>query len=200
MGRITALNPEEMTAEQKRIHDMIAQGPRKGVRGPLAVWLRRPTMAQHAQGLGQYCRFDSSLPARLSELAILILACIWRSEYEWWAHRPLALDAGINATVIEALAAGEKPAFQDDDEAVIFEFLTELHRSRRVSTKVYDRGVEKLGKDGVIDLVAIAGYYTLISMTLNVFEISPPEGATRVFGHDYLLAHATDAIEQRKVP
>jgi len=179
LARIEAPKLQEMSSEQRRVYDIIASGPRNGVRGPLAIWLHRPVMAQHAQGLGQFCRYDTSLPSRLSELAILILACIWRSEYEWWAHKPLALAAGVSHSVVDALMINETPVFEHDDEAVVFDFLTNLHTTRKVPSDIYDRAEALLGKNGVIDLVAVAGYYTLISMSLNVFEIGVPDGAPR---------------------
>src|SRR5882724_9935542 len=101
MTRIADLRLDQMTPAQRAVHDAIASGPRKAVRGPLAVWLRRPDLAQHAQALGRYCRYDSSLPPRLSELAILVLARVWGSEYEWYVHKPLALAAGVRLEVVE---------------------------------------------------------------------------------------------------
>jgi 4-carboxymuconolactone decarboxylase len=168
-----------MSAEQQRIYNMIASGPRGRVRGPLAVWLHRPAMAEHAQALGQYCRYDSSLEPRLSELGILVLACQWRSDFEWWAHKPVALKAGVSEAVINALRDGTPIPFEHADEAIVHEFLTTLHAQRRIPDELYRRAEDLLGKDRIVDLVALAGYYTLISMTLNVFEIDPPEGEPR---------------------
>ncbi|CAB3633609.1 hypothetical protein LMG26788_01502 [Achromobacter pulmonis] len=179
MARIHPPQVQEMTAEQQRIHAVIASGPRGRVRGPLAVWLHRPAMAEPAQALGQFCRYDSSLPPRLSELGILVLARWWGSEFEWWAHKAIALQAGVAPAVIDALRDGRDIAFEHADEALVHEFLTVLHRTRRVPDALYRRAEAMFGRNGVIDLVALAGYYTLISMTLNVFEIEPPEGEPR---------------------
>lgn len=176
MARVNPPLTTEMSADQKRIHDLIASGPRGRVRGPLAVWLHRPAMAEPAQALGQFCRYDSSLPPRLSELAILVLARWWNSEFEWWAHKAIALKAGVSEAVIDALRDGEHIAFEHADEALIHEFVTVLHETRQVPDDLYLRAERMFGRDGVIDLVALAGYYTLISMTLNVFQIDPPEG------------------------
>ncbi|ARP92538.1 4-carboxymuconolactone decarboxylase [Bordetella genomosp. 9] len=176
MPRVPLLEPAQMSPEQKRIHDVIASGPRGQVRGPLAVWLHRPAMAEHAQALGQYCRYETSLPTRLSEWAILILARHWRSEYEWWAHKPLAIKAGVAPAMIEALRDGKPVPYSHDDEALIHEFLDVLHETRRIPQDLYDRIVHRLGEAGVIDLVSIAGYYTLIAMTLGAFDIQPPDG------------------------
>lgn len=179
MPRLDPPDVATMSAAQKRIHDLILSGPRGQVRGPLAVWLHRPAMAEHAQALGQYCRYDSSLSPRLSELAILTMGRWWGSDFEWWAHKKIALREGVAPEVIHALRDGTDIPFTHEDEAVMHRFLTTLLRTRRVSDDLYQLAVTTFGKDGVIDLVALAGYYTLISMTLNVFEIEPPEGEPR---------------------
>jgi 4-carboxymuconolactone decarboxylase len=182
LPRVPLLEPAQMTPEQKRIHDVITSGPRGQVRGPLAVWLHRPALAEPAQALGQYCRYETSLPPRLTEWAILIIARFWRSEYEWWAHKPIALKAGLSEEMITALREGTAVEYMHADEALVHEFLTVLHETRRIPQELYDRIVHVLGEPGVIDLVGIAGYYTLISMTLNVFEIVPPGGQPAELG------------------
>jgi 4-carboxymuconolactone decarboxylase len=182
LPRVPLLEPAQMSPEQKRIHDVIASGPRGQVRGPLAVWLHRPAMAERAQALGQYCRYETSLPTRLSEWAILVMARHWRSEYEWWAHKPLALKAGVSAPMIDALRNGEPVPYSHPDEALVHEFLTVLHETRHTPDDLYRRVVHVLGEAGVIDLVSIAGYYTLIAMTLGVFDIQPPEGTPPELG------------------
>jgi 4-carboxymuconolactone decarboxylase len=182
MTRVPPLTLAEMTPEQQVVHAAIAAGPRGQVRGPLAVWLRRPKLADRAQALGQYCRYDSSLPPRLSELAILVMAHIWGSEFEWWAHKPLALKAGLAADIVEAIRVGQVPAFVNKDEAVIHAVLQALHETRRIPDTLYSEAVAILGQDGMIDLVGVAGYYTLISMTINAFEVMPPEGVPRELG------------------
>jgi 4-carboxymuconolactone decarboxylase len=176
MPRIPPVRTENMTPDQKRVHDMIASGPRGSVRGPLAVWLHRPGLAEPAQALGRYCRYESSLPPRLSEWAILILARIWSSHYEWFAHKPIGIKAGLSPALVDALRDGGDLSAANAEEKLVHAFLTELHASRRVSQPLYDQAVRAFGEAGVIDLVGIAGYYTLISMTLNVFEVPLPEG------------------------
>lgn len=174
MTRIADLDLSQMTPAQRSVHDAIASGPRKGVRGPLAVWLHRPELAQHAQALGRYCRYETSLPPRLSELAILVLARTWGSEYEWYVHKPIALAAGVSPGVVEAIRTRATPVFDHAAEATIYQFLTDLHRDRVVSDAVYADAVAQLDEGGVVDLVGLAGYYTLISMTINVFQVTPP--------------------------
>jgi 4-carboxymuconolactone decarboxylase len=182
MKRIADLDPDQMTPAQRTVHDAIASGPRKGVRGPLAVWLHRPELAQHAQALGRYCRYETSLPPHLSELAILVLARVWGSEYEWYVHKPIALDAGVSPQIVEAIRTHAGPVFDHKAEAAIYVFLSELHRDRTVSDAVYAEAVAQLGEPGVIDLVGLAGYYTLISMTINVFQVTLPPGVPNELG------------------
>ncbi|HYG42083.1 MAG TPA: carboxymuconolactone decarboxylase family protein, partial [Bordetella sp.] len=161
--------------------DAIASGPRGRVRGPLAVWLHRPGLAEHAQALGQYCRYDSSLCPRLSELAILTMAAWWRSSFEWWAHQPIAVQAGLDVGVAEQIRVGDTPVFEQADEAVVYRFVRALLETRQVPDALYQEAVQILGTESVVDLVGIAGYYTLISMTINVFDIQPPDGSTVSF-------------------
>jgi len=177
MTRIPALLPENMTDHQRQVHDTITSGPRGAVRGPLAVWLNRPELASCAQLLGRYCRFDTSLPPHLSELAILTTARVWSSEFEWAAHKPIALEAGLSPDVIEAIRTHQDPLFEHEDEAVVHAFSKTLHTERHINSDLYSRAVDILVEASVIDLTGILGYYTLISMIINVFEVSPPEGA-----------------------
>lgn len=176
MTRIAPLDPDNLSPRQKEVHDTIASGPRGQVRGPLAIWLNRPDLADRAQALGQYCRYDSSLSPRLSELAILATARVWKSEFEWAAHKPIALKAGVSADIVEAIRLDKQPVFDKPDEAVVYEFATVLHTQRKVDDALYARAVEVLGQETVVDLTGLLGYYTLISMTINVFEVPPPNG------------------------
>lgn len=182
MSRISELHPTTMTAEQRNVHDAIASGPRGQVRGPLAVWLHRPKLADRAQALGQYCRYETTLEPRLSELAILILGRIWGAEFEWWAHKTIALRAGVSPAVIEAIRTRAAPTFERDDEALVYAFVTALHDDRCISDEMYRDAVRLLGEDGVVDLVGIVGYYSLISMTIKVFQVMPPDDAPLELG------------------
>ena len=173
MARLPALEFENLTAEQEEIHHAISSGPRGEVRGPLAIWLYRPMLADKAQQLGQYCRYDSSLPARLSELAILVTARIWQSEFEWQAHETPAREAGLSDNVISSLAKDVEPIFCNDDESVVYRFSRELNLHRKVKDSLYQEAEQLLGRDALVDLVGILGYYSLISMTINVFEVDP---------------------------
>lgn len=174
--RLASPDPATMTDEQRRVYDVIVSGPRGRVRGPLAMWLHRPKLAEAAQALGAYCRFDSSLSPRLSELAIITMAQLWQAEFEWWAHKPIALKAGVEPTIVDALRQGQAPVFADPDAEVVHAVTCALTNDRRLSDALYARAKEVLGSDRLVDLVGLCGYYTLISMTLNAFEVALPEG------------------------
>ncbi len=176
MSRIAPLDPDKLSLRQKEVFDAIASGPRGRVRGPLAVWLNRPELADRAQALGRYCRYDSCLPERLSELAILTTARVWNSEFEWAAHKPIALKAGVAPDIVEAIRTGKEPEFDRNDEAIVYRFSLMLHTRRKVSDAVYAEAIATLGEAAVVDLTGLLGYYTLISMTINVFELPPPDG------------------------
>ncbi|WP_277968423.1 carboxymuconolactone decarboxylase family protein [Sphingomonas echinoides] len=176
MNRLPPVTPETLTDAQRPVFDAIATGPRKGVRGPLAIWLHRPELAQAAQALGQYCRYDSSVPARLSELVILSMGRHWLAEYEWAAHKPFALEAGLSEAVIDAIRDGRDPPFESEDERLVHRFVRTLHAERGIPDELYQALAATLGETMLVDLVGIAGYYTLISMTIKVFDVPPPVG------------------------
>jgi 4-carboxymuconolactone decarboxylase len=176
MARLPELDPEKFSPEQKKVHEAILAGPRGRVVGPLKVWLKNPGLAEHAQALGAYARFNSSLPPRLSELAIIITGAFWKANYEWFAHAPLAMKAGIDPAAIEAIRTGRKPSFTKSDEQAIYDFVSEMVATKRVSNATFERAKKELGESGVIDLVGIVGYYSLVSVTLNAFELPLPDG------------------------
>ena len=177
MSRIVPPDVGNLSERQREVYEAIRSGPRGAVRGPLAVWLRRPELADRAQALGHYCRYNTLLPPRLSELAILTIARIWGAEFEWWAHKAVALKAGLSEAVIEAIRTNQEPAFENEDEAVVSAFTRAVHLERRVSDELYARAVEILGEEMVVDLVGILGYYALISITINVFDVDLPDDA-----------------------
>ncbi len=181
MARLPELDPAKFSPEQKKVHDAILAGPRGKVVGPLKVWLNNPGLAEHAQALGAYARFNSSLPPRLSELAICCTGAFWKANYEWYAHAPLAIKAGIDPAAIEAIRVGSTPTFTKSDEQAIYDFATELVRTKRVSQATFERAKKEFGETGVIDLVGIIGYYSLVSVTLNAFEIPLPAGEKEPF-------------------
>ena len=176
--RLTALNPATLTPEQKTVYDAIAAGPRGRVQGPLAIWLHSPGLAENAQRLGAFCRFGTSLEPRLSELAILVTGRVWSAQFEWAVHKPIALKAGLSEAVVDAIRDRRTPPFEKTDERVVHDFARTLHIDRKVPQALYDEAVAVLGATGVVDLDGILGYYTLISMTINAFNVPLDAGQT----------------------
>ncbi|WP_293442136.1 carboxymuconolactone decarboxylase family protein [Planktotalea sp.] len=158
------------------IHDDIVNGPRGAVVGPLRVWLQSPGLAKQAQALGQYARYDSVLPQVLSELAILVTARYWSSGFEWSHHAPIAIEAGLSRDAVDAISKAKRYAFGDAEMQAVFDFAVELHLLKNVSDVTYDKALTLLGQQACVDLVGICGYYTLISMTINVFDVPDGEG------------------------
>jgi 4-carboxymuconolactone decarboxylase len=176
--RFPELKREQMSPAQQKAADAIAAGPRGGLRGPFNAWLRSPEFADRAQRVGEYIRYQSSVPKKLNEFAILITARHWNAKYEWYAHYPLALQAGLEPAVAADLAQGRRPRGMSEDEAVIYDFSTELRRDRQVSDATYARAKALLGEQGIVDLIGVNGYYDLVSMTLNTARVAtPPDGA-----------------------
>ena len=171
MSRIKDWELENLSTEQLDIYNEIVNGPRGDVVGPIKVWLNNPKFAKNAQKVGQYIRYESSLPARLSELAIITTGRCWSSEFEWEQHAPLAQKAGIDINYINLIAKGERPSFIKDDEQVVFDFSVECNLLKDVGEELYYEAIDLLGQSSVIDLVATCGYYNLISMTINIFKI-----------------------------
>ena len=171
-----------MTDAQRAVYEEICAGPR-GRRGPPGtrgtdLLTRCPELAKHAQKIGEYIRFRSTLPQRIAELAILITARYWSAQYEWYAHYPIALKAGLSAELIADLAQGKRPQGMQDDEAAAYDFCTELQRDKKTSDATFNAAIRHLGETGVVDLMGALAYYALISMALNVNETQVPEGAT----------------------
>lgn len=167
---------DRMTEAQKRVYAAIAGGPRGGVRGPFAVLLRSPELADRVQKLGEHLRFNSTLPPRLNEFDILVNARYWGSKYEWYAHRPFAIKGGLAESIADDVARGTRPAGMKDDEAVVFDFCSVLHRQHFVDDALFQRAMTALGEQGVVDLIGVSGYYTVVSMVLNVAEVPLPPG------------------------
>ncbi len=176
MPRFPDLPPDRMTEAQKRVATAITSGPRGGIRGPFAVLLRSPELADRVQKLGEHLRFNSSLPPRLNEFAIIINARFWESKYEWFAHRPLAAKAGLSDAIADAVAKGRRPEGMKEDEALVYDFCTALHQRHFVEDALFERAKALLGEQGVVDLIGVSGYYTLVSMVLNVAEVPLPAG------------------------
>lgn len=192
MPRIPLFTPESMTAEQERVYRAVVDGPRGVVVGPLRAALHRPELADCWQRFGAILRYGTSLPARLTELAIVVTARRWNSQLEWHIHAEAARRAGIDPAVLDAILAGEPPRFADPEEADIYEFARQLQQSGNVAEAVYQRVMARWGNVGVVELGAVIGYYTLVSMTLNVHEIPLPDGVSAPLPP---IAHAHSAQE-----
>jgi len=144
--------------------------------GPFNAWLHAPGVGAHLSELGAALRFETSLDRRLLELAIIVIAAHWKAEFEWWAHVRLARESGVDDATVAAIGRGETPSFEADDEALVYAFVRQLVVGGGVDDATFARAVEGLGRQGVVELVSLCGYYTLVSFTLNVFAVPPPDG------------------------
>ena len=180
-ARFKPLTWETLTPAQLSMVDSVMAGKRGSMQGPYNVLLRSPELGNLAQQFGAHTRFNSSLPLKLNELAILMVARFWRCEFVWWAHRRIAIESGLPAGLVDSVLAGQAPADLPVDlavpEASVFAFCHELIETRRVSDATYAALVAQFGEAGVVDLMGTMSYYTLVSMSLNVDQYPLPEGA-----------------------
>ena len=168
---------DQMNPAQRKIADAILAGPRHDIEGPFNAWLRSPELADRLQKVGEYLRFNTSLPHKLNEFAILITGRELGAGFEWYAHEPLAIKAGLEPAIAEQLRDGKRPEGMSEDESLVYDFCTQLLRQHQVSDAVYRGVVGKFGEQGAVDLIGVTGYYVIVSMTLNVAQVQPPEGA-----------------------
>jgi 4-carboxymuconolactone decarboxylase len=176
MPRLAPIDLAKLSPEQKKVADAIVSGPRGGLRGPFEPWLRSPVLADRAQSHGEYCRFSNSLPRDLSERAICLIGRHFKAQFEFYAHARLAKEAGLSADIVEAIRVRATPPFKRDVEKVVYDFVTEYLDTNRVAAPNYKRAIDAFGEQSVVDLVGVCGYYMLVSMTLNVFEVPLPPG------------------------
>lgn len=174
--RIPLPTLEDMTPEQRRVHDAVVSGPRGALRGPIRAALHNPELADKWQQLGELLRYRTSLAPRHSELAILATARHWSCQFEWFAHEPPARKGGVPDAVIEAIRHGRRPPFEDADDEIVYQFAVELHRSHFVSDAAYAKALARFGVKGVVELTALCGYYGMVAMTLNAHQLPLPEG------------------------
>lgn len=177
MARIDPIPLDRMTPEQKRLNDEIA-GTRGGgtAKGPFALWLRTPDLAAHANAFGSYLRHETSVPQRLVELAVLVVARTYTAQYEWHAHAAHAHRLGIDPALVEALRTRKEPVIDKEDEKIVHAVATELVADRELSDETYRRAVEVLGEQTVLDLVTIIGFYTMVAVVLVAFQVNIPDG------------------------
>jgi 4-carboxymuconolactone decarboxylase len=174
--RMPPLEDSRMDPAQRAAAAELAAGPRKGVKGPFIALLRSPELLARLQRVGEYLRFASALPPRVSEFATLVVSRQWTQRFEWNVHLPLALEAGTSPQTVEALAEGRRPRDMDDAERVAYDFVHELWANRGVCDATYRETVEQFGERGLVDLVGLVGYFTTIAMVLNVAHT--PAGAS----------------------
>jgi 4-carboxymuconolactone decarboxylase len=178
MARLEILALNVMNTEQHQVYEETVSGRRGHAPAPLLAWIRNPELARRAQRLGELIRYETTLLPRLSELAILVTARYWTAQYEWLVHKEVALKADVDSSVIEAIANRRLPHFSNQDERAIYHFCSSLHKNHDVPEDIYRSAVSAIGEQGVVELVALLGYYTLVAMTLNTFEIGVPGGTS----------------------
>ena len=176
-NRFKPLTWETLSPAQLKMVESVMTGKRGSMQGPYNVLLRSPELGNLAQQFGAHTRFNSSLPLALNELAILLVARFWTCQFVWWAHKRIALEAGLDETLIQAILLGQSPHNLPVDAAVVYDFCDELLQTRSVSDGRYAAAVTLFGEAGVVDLMGTLSYYTLVSMSLNVDQYPLPDGA-----------------------
>ena len=176
MARVPLLSPDQMNADQRRVYDAVVSGPRGKVEGPLRAVIHNPALADKWQQLGAELRYRTSLPPRLSELAILVTARHFDCQFEWYAHEAHALTAGLAPAAIDAIRSGRRPALEQPDELAVYDYTIELHERHFVSDATYKRALDLFGVVTVVELTGLLGYYSMVAMTLNAHELPLPAG------------------------
>lgn len=186
MSRLERKAYADLSAEQQAAFDkVVAERPVKPsdghIGGPFDIWLRSPEMGTRLVGLGGFFRFRTSVDRRYIELAILVTGQFWQAQFEWWAHEPMARDAGVPEDVIAAIKIGEQPELTDAGDRAAYDLAHEIHNNRKLSDATFAAAKAQFGETGVAELIGLCGFYGLVSMTLNGFEVELPDGATNPF-------------------
>ena len=176
--RIPLLAPAAMNPAQRKVYDAVVSGPRGAMVGPLRAAIHSPDLAEKWQQFGAVLRYQTTLGARLNELAILITARHFDAQFEWHVHVQAARKAGLPEPIIEALRLAQRPVGMNDDESMIFDYCDQLHRTHFVSDASHRRVRERFGTVGVVELTALIGYYAMVAMTLNAHQLPLPEGVS----------------------
>ena len=181
MARLPVIPLEQMSEAQRKLYDRITSGPRGAFRGPFTVWIRSPEYLDKLEPVGEYLRFKTALPPRLSEFAILIAARLMKAQYPFQAHEPHAVKGGLDPAIIDALRVRRRPGNMRADEAAVYDFATELLETKFVGDAAYRAVVAQFGEKGALDLTVLLGHYAMVSMTVNAFEVPVPEGVKPPF-------------------
>ena len=176
MARLPEFDENNLTEAQKAVYEKIAGGPRGGVRGPFKALLQAPELGDLVQAVGGHLRYGGALSGDLRELAILVTGRHISAQYEFFAHAPIGIDEGLDPAIVEAIRTRQEPQIADEATALVYRFAKALNETHEVDDDTFNAAVERFGHSGVVELVVLCGYYTLIGMTLNVFDIQPPEG------------------------
>jgi 4-carboxymuconolactone decarboxylase len=185
--RFKIIPVENLTPDQKAVYDAIRSGPRSQLKssaaagsgplgGPFNVMMRSPGMGMIIQRLGEEIRFRTSLPTQLNEMCILITGRHYTAQYEFYAHRKVALEYGLDSAIVDAIANGKRPEKLTDDEAIVYDFSTQLHKNHAVDDATYRRALDRFGERGIMDMIAVNGFYCLVSFMLNVDGTPLPAG------------------------
>jgi 4-carboxymuconolactone decarboxylase len=174
--RFSQLSPDQLNDAQRKVAERILKVSSAGLGGPYSMLLRSPELATRYLGMTDYLRFETSLPHRLNELAILIEARLWDAQYEWWAHFPIAMKAGLSEAVANDIKEGRRPTTMKPDEEVVYDVCIELLRDRHLTNATFRRAKEMLGEQQVVDLVAVAGFYVMVSSVIIAGEVGIPNG------------------------
>ena len=178
--RLPTIPPSSYSSEQKQAAADFEAARKVPVFGPFEPLMYSPEVMSQARAMGDYLRYKSAIGTTLSELAILVTAREWSQDYEWYVHHPIALKAGIKPALADAIADGRRPEGMSQDEEIVYEFSTELHRTKRVSDRTYARAEARFGKRGVVDLTGINAYYTLLAMQLNMAQYDIPKDGQKL--------------------
>ena len=174
--RMPPIAADKLTDAQKKAAETFAEGRGYAVRGPFVPLIRSPEVMLRAKAMGDYLRFKSTIPPRLSEMVILIVSREWTQQYEWVAHHDIAIKAGLSPAIADSIADGSRPAAMSAEEEAAYDLSIEIQRTKRVSDATYAKAIVKFGEQGVIDLLGINGYYTLLAMTMNATRTGLPAG------------------------
>ena len=185
MSRLTRKSYDDLSDDQQTLYNQITETrnitPDGQIGGPFDIWLLNAEMGKRIVGIGGFFRFRTSVDRRYVELTILVTGQFWQAQFEWYAHEPMAIKAGVPREVVDAIKIGNTPVFEHEADRITFELCRELHTNHQISDTTFDSAVEEFGEQGVAELINLAGYYTMVSMTLNTFKVPLPPDAQYPF-------------------